>query len=154
MQWKTVIGFELYSVSESGLVKNNETGLILSQGDCGSGYLHVRLHGKYNKLVHRLVAEAFLENEDGKDQIHHKDGNKHNNAAYNLEWCNQIEHQTIENGKAVNQILNGTIVNTFRSLQEASRFMQLSNSSNIRRACKTGMKCKGYHWEYAEEASL
>jgi len=69
MRWKTVIGFELYSVSDSGLVKNNETGLILSQGDCGSGYLHVRLHGKYNKLVHRLVAEAFLKNEDGKDQL-------------------------------------------------------------------------------------
>ena len=145
MQWRNIAGFEMYAVSDSGLVKNNETGLILSQGNCGSGYLHVRLHGKYNKLVHRLVAEAFLENAENKDQIHHKDGNKQNNAVSNLEWCNQIEHQTLENGKAVNQILNGTIVSTFRSLQEASRHMKLSNSSNIRRACKTGMKCKGYH---------
>lgn len=148
MQWRNIVGFEKYSVSESGLVKNNETGLILKQGSCGSGYLHVKLHGTYNKLVHRLVAEAFIDNPDGKDQIHHRDGNKHNNAVSNLEWRTQSEHQTIENGKAVEQIKDGVIINTFKSLQEAARHMNLSNSSNIRRACKTGMKCKGHNWRY------
>ena len=154
MIWRKVTEFTQYSVSDSGLVRNDVTGVVLKPGACGSGYLHVRPHGKYNRLVHRLVAEEFVPRPDGADQIHHIYGNKHNNVASNLVWCNQSEHQTIENGKAVYQILNGTIVNTFRSLQEASRFMQLSNSSNIRRACKTGMKCKGYHWEYAKEASL
>jgi len=149
MIWRKVTEFTQYSVSDSGLVRNDVTGVVLKPGACGSGYLHVRLHGKYNRLVHRLVAEEFVPRPDGADQIHHIDGNKHNNAASNLVWCNQSEHQTIENGKVVHMLLDNTVVQTFQSMQEASRFLGLTNTSNIRRACKTGMKCKGYNrqWE-------
>ena len=58
------------------------------------GYAEALLQGK-NYKVHRLVAEAFLENPMNYEQVNHKDGNKRNNCVTNLEWCDgsqNIEH--------------------------------------------------------------
>lgn len=59
------------------------------------GYLQVALmiEGKRKeKLIHRLVAEAFLLNTDNKPHINHKDGNKMNNHRENLEWATPSEN--------------------------------------------------------------
>lgn len=59
------------------------------------GYLQVALmiEGKrHEKLVHRLVAEAFINNTEKKPQINHKDGNKMNNQVKNLEWVTPSEN--------------------------------------------------------------
>lgn len=56
-----------------------------------SGYASVRLPDK-NHLIHRLVAEAFIPNPDNKPQVNHKDGNKRNNNAWNLEWVTHKEN--------------------------------------------------------------
>lgn len=47
---------------------------------------------KIQRAVHRLVATVFVSNPDGKLEVNHKDGNKRNNRADNLEWCNHGEN--------------------------------------------------------------
>lgn len=112
-QWKDIAGFEgMYQVSDTGQVKSvdryvvntgNASGLqhvserILKQADNGSGYLFVALcnHQKYTpKLIHQLVAEAFLPNPEHKPTVNHKDGNKQNNNVSNLEWATMQEQIT------------------------------------------------------------
>lgn len=54
------------------------------------GYLQVllKIDGRQKLcLVHRLVAEMFVYNPDNLNEINHKDENKLNNIADNLEWC-------------------------------------------------------------------
>jgi len=43
--------------------------------------------------VHRVVAFAFLKHSNGKNEINHIDGNKHNNSASNLEWVSSKENK-------------------------------------------------------------
>lgn len=50
---------------------------------------------QYNFMVHRLVAEAFCENPNNYTIVHHKDKNKQNNNADNLEWVTAQEHANI-----------------------------------------------------------
>ena len=56
------------------------------------GYVRVFHNGRKVSL-HRLVAEAFLPNPQGKPHVNHKDGNKKNCAAKNLEWVTQSENE-------------------------------------------------------------
>ena len=102
--WKDIEGYEgLYQVSNFGRVKSLDryvlrngnslfvNGIVLSQLN-NRGYLTVRLcnSGKYkNYLVHRLVANAFIRNDNNYSEINHIDENKHNNHVDNLEWCDR-----------------------------------------------------------------
>ena len=58
-----------------------------------SGYLQVGLSGSRNlKLVHRLVAEAFLPNPENKSTVDHINGNRADNRVENLRWTTQKEN--------------------------------------------------------------
>ena len=85
--WKEVKGYEgLYWVSNLGRVKSKRKILKPINGE----YLHVGLskNGIQKTLyVHRLVAEAFIENAYNYTHINHIDENKYNNNIDNLEWC-------------------------------------------------------------------
>ena len=62
---------------------------------CGDGYYYVDLRkdGKDIKCrVHRLVAEAFVDNPEDKPIVHHRDTNRRNNKASNLQWMTEAEH--------------------------------------------------------------
>lgn len=86
--------FPEYSVTHDGKVFSHRSNLWLRPENI-NGYLRVVLHvrGISNKrLVHRLVAEAFLPPIDGKPYVNHIDSNKQNNNVENLEWCTAKEN--------------------------------------------------------------
>lgn len=94
--WKDISGYEgLYQVSNLGNVKSMNWGgrgysknLYLKPHN--KGYLQVELKkdGKRKMfVVHRLVAQAFIQNPNNFPIVNHKDENKTNNSAENLEWC-------------------------------------------------------------------
>lgn len=88
--WKEItFGNGRFSVSNNGRVRNNETDKILSQQIQNSGYkiVHLNYKGKRKaNTVHRLVAIAFVDREQNKNLVDHKDGNKLNNHFENLRW--------------------------------------------------------------------
>jgi hypothetical protein len=90
-----VVGFEdLYEISSKGRVSNYRK--ILSPFVNNSGYqvIDLNINGiRVKKLVHRLVAETFLENPLNKKEVNHKDGNKLNNSKENLEWTTSSENK-------------------------------------------------------------
>ena len=58
-----------------------------------TGYCMVNLtkdRQSKTRYVHRLVAQAYLENPNNLPQVNHKDGNKDNNHYTNLEWCSAL----------------------------------------------------------------
>lgn len=115
--WKNVPGMEgLYQVSNFGRIKSlartiqrNNKGTLHTKEHFvkGSkdtkGYLQLdaKIDGKrVLKFIHRIVAEAFLDNTENLEQVNHKDGNKLNNCVENLEWvtCKDNIHHAWNNG--------------------------------------------------------
>ena len=87
---KDVAGYEgRYFVSDTGDVFGVKCTKLKPHNN-GYGYMLVDLYkdGKMKHArVHRLVAEAFIQNPNGLPEVNHKDENKENNSASNLEWC-------------------------------------------------------------------
>lgn len=87
-----------YSISNIGLVRNDERNRLLKNRIRDDGYISVVLtnHGKQREfLLHRLVATAFIPNPENKPEVNHINGVKSCNYDYNLEWvtgCENIQH--------------------------------------------------------------
>lgn len=109
-KWKWVRGWRgYYKVSNHGQVKSCDRyvktrgngkrlvkGKILKGSLSDNGYLIVGLYRNRkmkNKLVHRLVARAFIPNPENKPEVNHEDGNKLNNCVGNLSWMTEKENQ-------------------------------------------------------------
>lgn len=172
--WKPVVGYEgLYEVSNWGRVKGLDRwvksrwgsirickGRIMKSYTNKSGYLYVVLcknnkHKTYK--IHRLVAEAFLPNPDNLPQVNHRDENKLNNNAENLEWCSAkyntnfgtaIKRRSLKKKKSVLQYtLDGEFVREWESVAECSR--NGFSSGNICMCCRGERKThKGFIWRY------
>jgi len=174
--WKDIAGYEgLYQVSNQGNVRSLDrvsahslSGKITLKGkdvakSFNGRYLFVNLtkEGKTKRLlIHRLVAEAFIPNQNGLPCVNHKDENKKNNVVGNLEWCtNQynsnygtcIERSREKKEKKVCQYdLNGNFIKEWKSLAEAERIGGFDHRGISR--CATGQRKKayGYIWRYKE----
>lgn len=168
--WKDIAGYEgLYKVSNLGRVKSLnylrkgiEKERIPNKNN--SGYLIVGLHkdGKIKTfLIHRLVAEAFIENVNDLPQVNHIDENKLNNSVENLEWCsakynsNYGEHnynlRNTMSSKVPNILqytLDGKFLNEYVSGRDAERKTGISHGG-ILKCCQGKYRTwKGYIWKY------
>ena len=108
---------ELYNVTQEGLIISAKTGkpmkFFFSKGRKREDkYLRVGLtkNKKQRKFfVHRIVAECFVDNPDGKKFVNHKDGDKTNNNCNNLEWVSQSENQIHAYNEGLQSPNNGVI---------------------------------------------
>lgn len=102
-EWRDVVGWEgLYSVSDEGEVRNLQTGRDVTRTD--SGYLFVALVRpdgfKQSRMVHLLVAAAFLEPPPTPEHIvSHEDDNRHNCRATNLKWRTRGENTELSRAR-------------------------------------------------------
>lgn len=176
-EWRDIKGYEgKYQVSNFGFVKslqrwdnfNNRVQKrerILKQNKNRKGYMKVKLYneeGKKTLSVHRLVAIAFIENPENKEQINHIDGNKANNRLDNLEWCTNKENQIHarkcglsdncrKKGKKIFQYdLQNNFIREWENIKTASVSLGIC-SSGISNCCKGILKSAGrYKWSYAD----
>ena len=167
----------LYKVSNLGRILSlnyNKTGRaeLMEPGNDSNGYLHVGLcKNKERKwcLVHRLVAETFLENPDNLPEVNHKDEDKTNNFVFlnedgsvdkeksNIEWkshrdnCNhgtRNERVAKTQSKKVLQFtLDGVLIREWTSVMECGR--NGFYIGNISACCNGKRKShKGFIWKY------
>jgi hypothetical protein len=105
-EWRSIPEFSGYDVSSLGRVRSinrlcgNRPGItkgkLLKPFVNKRGYLEVNLYKNSKstaKIIHRLVAQAFIPNDNNKPQVNHIDGNKLNNKVSNLEWMSNSENQ-------------------------------------------------------------
>lgn len=181
--WLPIYGYEvIYEISDFGEVKSlnyNHTGKekILAKKLHRSGYDTVMLcknAEKKNKSIHILVAQAFVDNPQRKPQVNHKDGNKHNNCAENLEWVTASENikhsfdvlgkQPINKGrlgkshyaaKPIYQYsLDGTLVKAWDCVSDAAREIGCKPCQILNNVKGRNRTCHGYMWRYEKYNSI
>jgi hypothetical protein len=91
-----ILNYEgVYKVNKKGQVFSVRSNKVLRQYKRPDGYTQVTLTVNYKYkhwLVHRLVAETFIDNPTNKKEVNHKDFNRANNNANNLEWVTPKEN--------------------------------------------------------------
>ena len=188
--WKTAIvngePWENYQVSNLGRLMSlnyHRSGRaeLMTPGDNSDGYFQVTLskNGEYKTcLVHRLVAQTFLPNPEGKPCINHKiegdEGKKINMVIFNedgsvnkekttIEWATYEENnnyatrneriaKAMTNGKTSKKVLQfsltGEFIREWESTQECGR--NGFNQGHVAECCRGERKShKGFRWEYA-----
>ena len=173
--WKDIEGYEgLYQISTMGRIKSIDRyvprkngklqhvyGRIMIPFDNGRGYKQVYLckNGKTKvHYVHRLVALHFIENPNNFLEINHKDEDKANNCADNLEWCTHKYNQNygskniraaIKNSKKVYQYdMEGNLLEIFPSCISVQRKLGYKQGS-ISNCCLGVIKSyKGFIFKY------
>lgn len=170
--WRETYG--KYEISSEGRVRSKIThkkNKIIKPFETKNGYLRIRLYTPKRKglLIHRLVAEAFLENENNFDTVNHIDGNKKNNSVENLEWCSQQNnvklgwmcgqcsydyHPELGNKRYVEQYdLNGNYITKWETVVEAAKIFNMKHphKSKIYEVCNGKRNsAHGYIWKYVQ----
>jgi len=153
-----IYGNKKYYVSNLGRFKDSEGLIRDNYKENENGYIRVYIYNKTYAL-HRLVAFAFLENLDNKEQVNHIDGNKLNNKLDNLEWVtnkeNQIHKFKIGLGNnftrtIIQYDLEGNLIKEFKSIISAAKEMGVSKS-NIQGVLLNKRKTAGgFIWKYLD----
>lgn len=174
--WKDIDGYDgKYQVSNLGKVRSIGKNRIITLKPMTqkNGYLYVALwkdNKKKNKLIHRLVALAFVDNPNDYPEVNHKDENKENNEAKNLEWCEHLYNMNYgeikekisnamlnnpKNSKMVYQYSkDGVLIRSWQSSEEIERELGYC-SRDIRLCCQNHSGCPyGFIWSEYENYDI
>ena len=154
--WKEIPGFEGHEVSNLGRVRKGEKIRKLTLDNMG--YVKAWL-GCKQRLVHRLVAEAFI-GEPGGKQVDHIDGDKTNNSVENLRWVTPSENvqHAFDMGRGANRsgikgipvvMVTDNFVCKFSSMSKAARAVNKTQAA-ISFATDRRYTCAGARWYRAE----
>lgn len=167
-EWRDISGYEgRYQVSNLGRVRSLprktktgfREGVTLIPVKDGVGYQIVNLSRKSHK-IHRLVAEAFIDNPNDYKCVNHKDENKLNNRADNLEWCTYEQNNNYgtrnkrislnsSRKRRIEQLdANGNVITEWESISSASNHYGVTRTTIC--ACCNGRQktSAGYRWRY------
>ena len=173
-EWRDIAGYGgKYQVSSYGNVRKRNKDrrapfahFLKPSANNNAGYLKVCLYHNgisKNCAIHRLVAEAFVENPTRKPCVNHKDGNKKNNLATNLEWVTYSENSrhAVATGlcdelfkllsKRIAQFSKrGELIKVWGSLHEIERETGFSASHICKQIRHSTKNAYGYKWGYAD----
>ena len=91
-EWRSISGYTNYQVSNNARVRNITTGRILNPCLDNTGYVRIALFNKdigKTYLVHRLVAQRFIDNPENKSEVDHIDHDPKSNCINNLRWASK-----------------------------------------------------------------
>ena len=158
--------FPWYLACRDGYVINTDSGHIMNGSKKKSGYIEIVFTDAdsrpHYRLLHRVIAEAFCEGFSEDKEVNHKNGDKTDNRAENLEWVTHTENlrHAYETGLMPNNATPRPVVATnmntgeqitFPSIYKAARFFDISQG-NICMACKKQRPhAGGFYWDYGEE---
>lgn len=172
--WKAVSGYEgLYEVSDHGRVRSldrvvsarNRWGTITQKAHCGrvlklhrhakNGYVSVALGQGNVRLVHRLIASAFLPNPDQLREVNHKNLVRDDNRTTNLEWVSSSGNKHHSYGSGTRKqhgkttpvrLRKGGRTVEFESELAAAKHLGV-NAGSVHSALTRDHRCCGYRVE-------
>jgi len=163
---KDIKDFEkYYSISKDGRVFSKRRNIYLKWCLVSKGrYRAVLLTVNYKykmKSIHRLVAEAYIENPENKPQVNHIDGDRFNNCVDNLEWVTAKENvrHAIDTGLSnpVNQFTGGfderrskltkhDVLDVRARYAKGEALREISKDYNVHES-NIGRACKGHSFK-------
>lgn len=184
--WRDIPCWEgIYQISNMGRVKSYKvipSGKVMRLSNKTGDYIRIVLQKKGRKkethLVHRLVAKLFIPNPSNLPVVNHKDGNKQNNSASNLEWCtnsynvrhsmcmhhfqtaSMVYYNKFDRPKSIAQIdKDGNVVAVYGSARMAQvstgvcsrNILQVANRTPFNGKGKIRRTAGGYFWRFESE---
>lgn len=137
-----------YCITRCGKVFSLKSDRFLKPFSDTSGYQYIECYEygcKKKFAIHRLVAIAFLENNENKKEVNHKDGDKTNNHVDNLEWVTPSENcvHAERTGLRNNAILDdSTVHNICRKICDGMRNSDIARMFGVDNYLISGIKNK------------
>lgn len=152
-KWKEIKDFENYWVSSEGRVWSEKRNKFLKARANKDGHLRVGLcqnSKHYWRSIHRLVAEAFIENRENKPEVTHINRDTKDNRVENLHWATSSENNNNKDfnsfrekrGTTIIEKINDEVSIAYLALRTVPGIKQNALSNHTRKG-KVEFICKG-----------